>query len=85
LKFPPRRQNERNYFSITLPKNKILKFTKTSSEIIVDETAEGEQVWTFEFDYDIVALPTKEKKIKEARLKEIENEKLKRTEVMRSK
>jgi hypothetical protein len=36
LKFPARRENERNYFTIILPKNKILKFTKTLKEIIVD-------------------------------------------------
>jgi hypothetical protein len=41
LKFPPRRTNERNYFSIILPKNKILKFTKAMKEIIVDEFAQG--------------------------------------------
>ena len=70
LKFPPRRENERNFFSITLPKNRILKFTKTLKEIIVDEEAEGEQEWIFYFDYDIVALPIKEKKLREAQLKE---------------
>ncbi len=59
LKFPPRKENERNFFSITLPKNRILKFTKTLKELIVDELAEGEQEWTFYFDYDIVALPVK--------------------------
>jgi hypothetical protein len=36
LKFPPRKENQRNYFTISLPKNKILKFTKTLKEIIVD-------------------------------------------------
>ena len=57
LRFPPRRENERNFFSITLPKNKILKFTKTLVASPVDPEAEGEQEWTFYFDYDIVALP----------------------------
>lgn len=59
LKFPPRKENQRNYFSISLPKNRILKFTKTLKEIIVDEEAEGEQEWVFYFDYDIVVLPTR--------------------------
>lgn len=57
LKFPPRRNNERNYFTIVIPKNKILKYTKTFKEMIIDETAEGEQDWTFVFEYDIVSLP----------------------------
>lgn len=42
-------------------------------------------MWTFYFDYDIVALPIKEKKLKEAKLKEIENEKLKRAEIQKLK
>lgn len=42
-------------------------------------------MWTFYFDYDIVALPVKEKKLKEAKLKEIENEKLKRAEIQKLK
>lgn len=69
LKFPPRKENERNFFTITLPKNRILKFTKTLKEIIVDEEAEGEQEWCFYFEYDIVALPIRERKVREAQLK----------------
>lgn len=42
-------------------------------------------MWTFYFDYDIVALPVKEKKLKEAKLKEIENEKLRRGEIQKLK
>jgi hypothetical protein len=47
LKFPPRREKERRFFSITLPKNRIRKFMKTLKDMIVDELAEGEQEWTF--------------------------------------
>lgn len=49
LKFPPRRNNDRNYFSIIIPKNKILKYTKAFKEMVIDEFAEGEQIWTFVF------------------------------------
>jgi hypothetical protein len=85
LKFPARRENERGFFSITLPKNRILKFTKTLKELIVDELAEGEQEWTFYFDYDIVALPVKERKAREAKLKEAEKELQGRAELQRLK
>lgn len=57
LKFPSRRTNERNYFTLTIPNNKILQFSKTSNGRVVDEFVQGTQEWTFLFDYDIVSLP----------------------------
>jgi hypothetical protein len=40
LSFPPRKKKDRNYFSITVPKNKILKYGK-NKEIVVDLKAKG--------------------------------------------
>lgn len=74
LKFPPRRMNERNYFSITIPKNKIFKYTKTFTEILLDQSAVGEQVWKFVFDYDILSLPEYENKQVLAELREKEKQ-----------
>jgi glycerol-3-phosphate cytidylyltransferase-like family protein len=85
LKFPPRKQNERDFFTITLPKNKILKFTKTLVASPVDPEAEGEQEWTFEFKYDIVALPIREQKLREAHQKEEENQRRRMMEIARLK
>lgn len=63
LAFPPRKKKEKNYFTITVPKNKILKYGK-NKEIVVDPKAKGELSWTFIFTYDIVSLPEKEERIR---------------------
>ncbi len=58
LAFPPRKKKEKNYFTMTVPKNKILKYGK-NREIVMDPKAKGELHWTFTFTYDIVSLPEK--------------------------
>lgn len=72
LKFPSRRTNERNYFTLTIPNNKILQFSKTSSGRVVDEYVQGTQEWTFLFDYDIVSLPEYEKRLEVMKMLEME-------------
>lgn len=57
LDFPQKRKKEKNYFTITFPKNRTLKYGKNNVEIIIDPEAKGMQQWTFEFTYDIVEKP----------------------------
>lgn len=62
LDFPQKRRKEKNFFTITFPKNKTLKYDKTNKEIIIDSEAKGMQQWTFEFPYDIVVKPEIERR-----------------------
>jgi len=63
MAFPPRKKKDKNYFTLTVPKNKILKYGK-NREIVMDPKAKGELNWTFTFAYDIVSLPEREERVR---------------------